>query len=221
MYKNFEDDKIKVYFYNHIHEPVFAERYVAIPIIYCRVAYFNYYYNFISPTCLIPFHNKKFCLIATKLSHFTPEVIHEKNRIANNLQSIGPCDHLHNVANQQVKDSSCYHSQALLNLFQEYKFVFVSENSITEGYITEKIFNCFFARCIPIYFGSNPHRYFNKNGYIDPRSNHWLESIRRIASSEEEFNAMIDCEKISDSYDDEDFEARLHDFMITNSNHPR
>lgn len=40
---------------------------------------------------------------------------------------------------------------ALLN---EYKFSICFENCVFPGYITEKIFDCFFAGCIPIYYGA-------------------------------------------------------------------
>jgi len=35
-----------------------------------------------------------------------------------------------------------------------YRFALCFENTQIEGYVTEKIFDCFFAGCIPIYFGA-------------------------------------------------------------------
>ena len=41
-------------------------------------------------------------------------------------------------------------------LYEEYKFSICFENAINlPGYITEKIFECFFAGCIPVYLGAN------------------------------------------------------------------
>lgn len=55
------------------------------------------------------------------------------------------------------------------NILQNYKFSFVIENfNSTNGWITEKIFHCFFCNVIPIYIGPpNINKYIPKNCYID------------------------------------------------------
>ena len=35
-----------------------------------------------------------------------------------------------------------------------YRFALVMENTRFDGYISEKLFDCFFARCIPVYSGA-------------------------------------------------------------------
>ena len=50
----------------------------------------------------------------------------------------------------------------------EYRFSICFENASYPGYITEKIFDCFFAGCIPIYFGApDVEKYIPKNCFID------------------------------------------------------
>lgn len=50
---------------------------------------------------------------------------------------------------------------------REYKFVLCLENSIFPGYITEKIFDCFFAQTIPVYLGApDVEHYIPKNTFI-------------------------------------------------------
>jgi len=50
----------------------------------------------------------------------------------------------------------------------EYKFCICLENAISDGYITEKIFDCFLAGCVPIYLGpKNIDEYIPRNTYID------------------------------------------------------
>ena len=42
-------------------------------------------------------------------------------------------------------------------VLEKYKFAICYENARDiDGYITEKIFDCFFAGCVPIYWGANP-----------------------------------------------------------------
>ena len=41
-----------------------------------------------------------------------------------------------------------------IECLSKYRFAICFENAIYEGYITEKIFDCFFGGCIPIYYGA-------------------------------------------------------------------
>jgi len=56
-------------------------------------------------------------------------------------------------------------------ILEQYKFSICYENvSDIPGYITEKIFDCFFAGCVPIYLGaSNVTDYIPNNTFIDKR----------------------------------------------------
>jgi len=54
-----------------------------------------------------------------------------------------------------------------VSLHMPYKFNIAFENSITPGWITEKIVNAFLAGCIPIYSGDNyVFKFFNKKAFI-------------------------------------------------------
>ncbi len=57
-------------------------------------------------------------------------------------------------------------------VLQKYKFVICYENARDlPGYITEKIFDCFFAGCVPIYLGApNITDYIPENTFIDKRN---------------------------------------------------
>ena len=139
-YKNYYNENIKIYLYNHIDIIEQTDKYIAIPQIYIQINYFQKFYNTIRPSLSINFHQKKFCLIATTINNEL------KSEIYKMLLSIDYCDSINDFPH--LKNKSCYHSQELLNLFQQYKFIFICENSISEGYITEKIFNCYFSRTI-------------------------------------------------------------------------
>lgn len=132
------------------------------------------------------------------------------------LLSIDNCDLINDFPH--LKNESCYHSQELLNLFQQYKFVFIFENSISEGYITEKIFNCYFSRTIPIYYGSNKiNYYFNENTFINVNLNN-LENMRErilttIMLDQEKYNNYISQNIINTNYNDENYKERLNNFI--------
>ena len=78
-------------------------------------------------------------------------------------------------------------------LLSRFKFSLVFENCIADGYITDKIFDCFKAGCVPIYLGDpNIGSYISSNCFID---------FRRFKNYEElvEFLNKID-EKSYNSY---------------------
>ena len=58
-----------------------------------------------------------------------------------------------------------------IKTLSQYKFCFCFENMKNiKGYITEKIFDCFFAGCIPIYLGAdNVEEYIPEGAFIDMR----------------------------------------------------
>lgn len=57
------------------------------------------------------------------------------------------------------------------NLLCRYEFALCFENCIYPGYITEKIFDCFMAGCIPVYYGApDIERFIPENLFIDMRS---------------------------------------------------
>lgn len=55
--------------------------------------------------------------------------------------------------------------------YQKYKFAICYENTQANGYITEKIFDCFFGGSVPIYLGAqNITDYIPVNTFIDKRN---------------------------------------------------
>jgi hypothetical protein len=219
-YSNFGNDKIQIYFYNHIDKCVFTDKYIAIPVIYTQINYFLKYNNNIEPSIYTNFNDKKFCLIATSLSGETKEV---KNKIINKLKKIGVCDTLDMYKNE-ISNKSCYHSIELLNIFNKYKFVFVCENSLGIGYITEKIFNCLFARCIPIYYGcSTIENYIDKDCFINMNLDNEInneiinlknnEIINILKNNELKYNNKITANKICKDYNDENYKDKLKEFV--------
>jgi len=66
----------------------------------------------------------------------------------------------------------------------EYKLAICFENSITPGYITEKIFDCFYVGTVPIYLGAPDIReYIPKDCFIDMRDFKNYTDLRRFLKS--------------------------------------
>ena len=221
-YNNFNNDKIKLYFYNHIDKCIITNTYMAIPVIYTQINYFINNYNIIKPLLMTKFNDKKFCLFVSNNKYNDIN----KNIIKKYLQNIGDCDNI-DIYKKQIANKSCYHSEELLTIFNKYKFIFVAENSINDGYITEKIFNCLFAKCIPIYLGSHKIDYFfNKDCFINGNilinninNNNTinLEIIKKniidLNKNEDKFNEIINKNKINSNYDDENYKDKLKMFI--------
>lgn len=216
-YNNYNNDKMNIYLYNHITEINIDNNennnFIAIPMIH---NYINYYINnnlVIQPTEYTDFVNKRFCLMINKSN-----LNHEIQNYVNILSEIGEVDHI-SIYNNYIEDKSCYHSPELLNVMNKYKFILCFENSYGNGYITEKIFNCFFAKTIPIYKGSPIiENYINIDAFISLESrsigyNNICEKIRNINNSNELFNTIINQNKISSQYQNEDYENKLSNFI--------
>lgn len=77
------------------------------------------------------------------------------------------------------------------NILEKYKFAICYENARDiDGYITEKIFDCFFAGCVPIYWGANNiTEHIPKECFIDKREFDSYEKLYEFITniSDEEY----------------------------------
>jgi hypothetical protein len=160
--KFFEKDNIDIYLYNHLDKIIINEKYFHTPIIHSEINYFLKNKDNISPSIETPWEEKKFCLFAS-VNSINAE---KKQVLFKALREIDECNRIKEFYDE-IGNETCYNSQKMLNIFNRYKFVFVCENSLADGYITEKIFNVFFAKTIPIYWGSEKiYNYINKDSFI-------------------------------------------------------
>jgi hypothetical protein len=82
-----------------------------------------------------------------------------------------------------------------LDVLEKYKYAICFENNNTEnGWITEKIFDCFTSRCVPIYLGSpNIIDYIPLNCFIDMRNFNTYDDLYLFLNSitEENYNQYL------------------------------
>lgn len=210
-YGNFGDELISIYLYNHLNRFIKTDKYIVIPVIYLQIDYFNKYFNTIKPSIFTPFNEKKFCLVCSN-----PRNNYNDNLVTalNKLKIIGECDDIKNFS--ILIDKTCYHDQTLLNIFNQYKFIYCFENSLTDGYITEKIFNSFFARTIPIYFGpSDKYRYFNNSSFINIETfnDDTFNYIKYLNENENVFNEFLNNNIINKDFDNENYIEQSNNFI--------
>jgi hypothetical protein len=216
-YGNYGDNKINIYLYNHITEINIDlnNNFIAIPMIHNYINYYLKYDNIIEPSEYTDFKDKRFCLMINK-SNLNNEI----QDYVNILSELGNIDNI-SLYNDYIQNKSCYHSNELLNVMNKYKFILCFENSYGNGYITEKIFNCFFAKCIPIYKGSSIiSNYINDDSFISLNNNdnniNFIEKIKQINNDEHLFNNIINKSKKSITYNNEDYENKLINFINNN-----
>jgi hypothetical protein len=216
-----ENHLVKLYIYNDIINP--AEN--MIPAIYQRIKYYN---KLLDPSCLlyyesvrnryneinIPFNKKKFCLFISQNG-----LNSNKNKILNELSSIGQIDFLSNLSktDTNLNKASCYNSFELLKTFNQYKFIICFENSKTTGYITEKIFNVFLAKSIPIYDGDPNISDFIYPGSFLQYDDKIIPKVKLMMNNEELYNNIINKKKTKEldySFINENFDKLMKKYNL-------
>ena len=173
------NDKIDLYYYNHTNQFT----YNTIPTVYAYIRE----YELCNFNNKVKWKDKKDILMVNK-SGFNKDIQKFQNEILTKTSL-----NIDNISqySEQIETESCYHSQKLLNVMNKYKFILCVENSYTYGYVTEKIFNCFAAKTIPIYSGApDIDDYINKSSYISVLGD-WIQEINKLSTNEEEYNKII------------------------------
>lgn len=141
----------------------------------------SHYHKFFYPSLrrpMIPpqtdFQNKKLCtLIAcNKTSYHPHELYSERLKILQFFDKENPGDF--DLYGPGWPSYSVYRGmiKAKAPVLERYRFAICYENiKEIKGYVTEKLFDCFYAGCVPVYWGaSNVADYIPQNCYIDRRA---------------------------------------------------
>jgi hypothetical protein len=140
--------------------------------------YFKFYYPVLKEMVeAVPtFEEKKFCtLVATNLcSKYKQELYSEREKIIHFFEAIGEKGFEFYGHRWDPKVHSSYRGAVAdkLGTIKQYRFSICYENTRdAPGYITEKIFDCFAAGTVPVYWGaSNVDQYVPKDCFIDRRA---------------------------------------------------
>ena len=82
-----------------------------------------------------------------------------------------------------------------IETYKNYKFALCFENAKFPNYVTEKIFDCFFARCVPIYLGApNITTFIPQNTFIDKRQFKTYDELYNFLTNinEETYNKYLE-----------------------------
>lgn len=200
-YGRYDNPMVDLYIYNDIVMPAHN----SIPSIYQRVRYFEklslndgekLYFDAIRneyDKLNTPFEEKKFCLFISQ------NALNKNKHIALRMLSVmGKVDFLPDIAKKQkeLQECSCYNSIPLLRLFNKYKFIVCFENSKTSGYITEKIFNVFLAKSIPIYDGSpDIDKFVNEKSFVS-FDTQLMKKVKPLMNDKEAYNTVVNEHKV-------------------------
>lgn len=96
-------------------------------------------------------------------------------------------------------------------VFSRYEFCLCFENMVMEGYVTEKLFDCLYAGCVPLYLGApNIGEYVPENVYFDvSKAGSWQEVVdfvnnvspERIQQMRVAGRKFIESERMNPYYD--------------------
>ncbi|MBM3192910.1 MAG: hypothetical protein FJZ59_01595 [Chlamydiae bacterium] len=148
---------------------------------------------------LVPFSEKKLCTLiaANKNSTYKGEIYSERRRAIAYFNHFPEEFDLYGHGWNQ-REFSVYKGSIgdKIDTLKKYKFSICYENTVgMQGYITEKIFDCFQAGVVPVYLGSsNIENEVFANCFIDKRKFNTYEELHSFlqAISEEEYNLYIE-----------------------------
>ena len=142
-----------------------------------QVKYFKYYFPDLMPMIdqIIPYEDKKLSTMIVRNWH--PQ--HRRDIVQFFSSKLLDAFEFYGSPFPNLLYSKCYKGRIAglncglekINVLKNYRFCFCVENSVhLNGYISEKIFPCFAAGCVPIYWGApNVEDYIPKECFIDYR----------------------------------------------------
>ena len=124
--------------------------------------------------------------------------------------AISKIDHIHAPGKFIKNDNTLKEkfSNNKIEYLKEFKFNICAENTISDGYITEKIFDAFSSGCIPIYSGDKKLEpdVINKNSVLFWEKNSsnecLLKEIENLHKNQKLYSAFIKEKKLLDSTTD-------------------
>lgn len=192
--------------------------------------YFKYFIPQVKPDRIlrVPFENKKdFVMMnSNKTSNYPNELYSERKRVIEYFENNNFSFDLFGYGwEKQHYKSYAGISNDKLKTLSNYKYVFCYENEKdSPGYITEKIFDAFFAGCVPIYLGANNiEDFISSNTFIDARSfsriDDMIKFVNNLKKDDYELylqniNVYLNSKKYLNTFDYNNFVRVLNDYII-------
>jgi hypothetical protein len=98
-----------------------------------------------------------------------------------------------------------------IEVANNYRFILAFENSISQGYVTEKLLEAHLTNAFPLYWGPRKIDYFNSERYINFSNfngfSDFLDEIRRLDQNPEELIHKLSQPVLSEKFD---FDSVIH-----------
>lgn len=141
----------------------------------------------------VQFDSKKFCSFIVKNGS-----CQKRNDFFHKLSAYKKVDAAGPLFNNvgSILEGGAKAVETKLNFLPQYKFNMCFENSSWPGYATEKLYEAFMGKTIPIYWGSptievdfNPNAFLNWHDYGDDEL--FLKAIKKVDNDHEEYTNMF------------------------------
>jgi len=100
----------------------------------------------------------------------------------------------------------------------DYRFSFAFENNLYPGYITEKLPEAYLANTVPLYWGIDSSRYFNKDAFINFSEFNSLEefvnTVRELNSDEDRYVATYEQPLLNRKFDIDGLVTKLRNDLL-------
>ncbi len=166
--------------------------------------YFKFYYPVLQSMRedLPPFEEKKFCTLVAgnppqKYYRRSGELYSERVRAIDFFEKVGEKGFEFYGRSWDKEKHPAYRGVAMgkTETIKNYRFAICYENTGTfNGYVTEKIFDCFAAGIVPVYLGApNIEKYVPKTCFIDRRDFATMEDLYAFmkAMTKEQYNEYL------------------------------
>lgn len=212
-----EPETLPISFYNE-----YAKIYTWDDSLIDNKKFFRFNYPYLMPMRenTIPFEEKKLC--AMVVGNWTKQRLDILRFFESNypkeLDCYGRCQPS-GTSLWRGPISGLHSGDEKISTLQKYRFCICFENTTgLKGYITEKIFSCFAAGCIPVYWGAdNIEEYIPKSCFIDYRDFHSHEQLYQflVTLSRERHQEYIEAiEKYLHSEEAQTFSPEYFDNLI-------
>lgn len=179
------------------------------------------YFKFFHPLCCekkaenIPdFSNKKLCvLIQSNHQNGHPKSMYHERRTAANFFHGNPDFDLFGNGWKGYSNWKGYLINGKMDLIKNYKFCLCYENMCDQyGYMTERLIECFYAGCVPIYLGpKNINSYVPKECFVNRLDFTSYDDLYRFMKNmnKSEYQSYLDAaQRFIDSPQSEPFSTR-------------
>lgn len=103
-----------------------------------------------------------------------------------------------------------------IEVANNYRFILAFENSISQGYVTEKLLEAQLTNAFPLYWGPRQVDYFNPERYLNFSNfnglSNFLEEIRRLDRNPEELIHKLSQPVLSEKFD---FDSVIHKLRVS------